>query len=98
MNIQKEQNGSELRVTLEGSLNTLSSPLLEEALADALDGIDRVVFDFSNLEYISSSGLRVLFGVQQALEGFGEVVIQDPNEAVLEILDFTGCTTILTVQ
>ena len=46
---------------LEGRLDTLTSPELE----DKLEGIERVVFDLEKLEYISSAGLRVLVGLAQ---------------------------------
>ena len=45
-----------------GRLDTNTSPDLEDAIA--LDGVSEVVFDFSELEYISSAGLRVLMTTQ----------------------------------
>ena len=55
MNINITKNGNELIVALEGRLDTLTSPDLEEELEDKLDGIKRLVFDLGGLEYISSA-------------------------------------------
>ena len=64
MNINKSQNGNELLVTVEGRIDTVTAPQFEqELIASQLETIDRLTLDFQNLEYISSSGLRVLMQV-----------------------------------
>ena len=64
MNINKSQNGNELLVTVEGRIDTITAPQFEqELMASRLETIDRLTLDFQNLEYISSSGLRVLMQV-----------------------------------
>ena len=68
MNINIIQNDKELTVSVEGRLDTLTSPELEEQLADKIDGFKKLIFDFSRLEYISSAGLRVLVGAAQAMD------------------------------
>ena len=68
MNINIIQNDKELTVSVEGRLDTLTSPELEEQLEDKIDGLEKLIFDFSRLEYISSAGLRVLVGAAQAMD------------------------------
>lgn len=67
MNINITRNENELTVALQGSLDTLTSPDLEEELEDKLDGIEKLIFDFTGLEYISSAGLRVIVGSAQVM-------------------------------
>ncbi len=61
MTIGKQQDGSKLTVSLQGRLDTATSPQLEGELHTALNGVGDLVFDLAELEYISSGGLRVLF-------------------------------------
>ena len=98
MKINKNQNGSALLVALEGRLDTTTAPQLEAALADSLDGIERLVFEFDKLEYISSAGLRVLLSAQKKMNKKGSMAIRHVNDTIMEIFDVTGFTDILTIE
>jgi len=98
MNIKKTQNGNKLTVALEGRLDTVSSPELEADLKNSLDGITDLVFDISELEYISSAGLRVLLSTQKIMNKQGEMSITGANEAIMEIFDVTGFVDILNIK
>ena len=90
MNINITRNGNELTVALEGRLDTLTSPDLEEELEDKLDDVEMLIFDFSGLEYISSAGLRVLVGAAQAIdENDGDMVIRNLSVPVRDVFDVT---------
>ena len=64
--VKKEQNGSELCVTLNGFLDTPAAGVLSEEMNGVYDGLTKLTFDFKGLEYLTSSGLRVLLAAQQA--------------------------------
>ena len=100
LNIKLEKEGSELRVALDGRLNSVSSKELTQELDDALDGALRVVFDFTNLEYISSAGLRVLLAVEQRMEQVGgeSVCVRNANETVRDTLEMTGFRGVINVE
>lgn len=98
MNIAKEQNGSNLKITLDGRLDTTTSPELESALQSSLDGITELVFDISALEYISSAGLRVLLSAQKIMNKQGSMVIRGADENIMEIFEVTGFVDILTIE
>ena len=95
MNIQKTLSGAALTVALEGRLDTTTEPKLEEELRD---GITRLVFDVEKLEYISSAGLRVLLAMQKLMNQQGEMVLQNVNEAVMEVFEVTGFSDILRIE
>ncbi len=63
--VKKEQNGSELLITLEGVLDTPATPDLIEALDGCYEGLTKLIFEFKVLEYLTSAGLRVLLDAQQ---------------------------------
>ena len=62
LKITKEQAGEVLTVRLDGDLNIKTSPQLEAELTNSLNGVKELILDFTNVEYISSSGLRVILG------------------------------------
>lgn len=98
MNIQKTVSGTTLTVALEGRLDTTTAPKPEEELRSSVDGITRLVFDVEKLEYISSAGLRVLLAMQKLMNQQGEMVLQNVNEAVMEVFEVTGFSDILRIE
>ncbi len=98
LNIKKESNESSLTVFLEGRLDTTTAPELEGELKDGLTGVTDLIIDFSNLEYISSAGLRVLLSAQKTMNKQGKMVVKNPSEEVKEIFDVTGFADILNIE
>lgn len=98
MNIVKSENGTELTLALEGRLDTTTSPRLEAELKRSISGVTRLVIDMKGLEYISSSGLRVLLSAQKVMNRQGEMRIRHANEMVMEIFDVTGFSDFLTIE
>jgi anti-sigma B factor antagonist len=98
MTINKNVNGTNLNVALEGRLDTTTAPQLDEELKASLDGIEKLEFDFTNLEYISSAGLRVLLSAQKVMNKQGSMVIKNVNDEINEIFEVTGFIDILTIE
>lgn len=97
MTINKEVNGSKLNIALVGRLDTTTSPELEEELKVSLADIRELVFDFAQLEYISSAGLRVLLATQKTMNKQGLMTVCNVNETVMEVFEVTGFVDILTI-
>ncbi len=97
MKINKNREGNVLGVAIEGRLDTTTAPTLEEELQGALDGISELNFDFADLEYISSAGLRVLLSVQKLMNKQGKMQIKNVNADIMDVFDITGFTDILTI-
>lgn len=57
MTINKISDGEKLTLAIAGRLDTNSSPKLEAELRQSVDGVTELIFDFSEVEYISSAGL-----------------------------------------
>lgn len=98
MTIEKKENGKELTLTLSGRLDTTTAPLLEAELKKSISDVEKLVLDFSTLEYLSSAGLRVLLAAQKVMNKQGEMVIQNVNETIAEIFEVTGFSDILTIE
>lgn len=98
LNISKVENGTELTFSLEGRLDTVTSPNLESELNSSLDGVDMLIFDMAQLQYISSAGLRVLLTAQKVMNKQGSMVVRNASDDVKEIFDVTGFSDILTIE
>ena len=98
LNIVKTVKDEELRVVLEGRLDTTTAPQLEAELKSSLPGVASLVFDLEKLEYISSAGLRVLLSTQKIMNRQGQMKLVHVNEIIMEIFEVTGFTDILTIE
>ena len=98
MNIEKIINENELTVVLSGRLDTTTAPVLEGELRRNIDGIQKLIFDFASLEYLSSAGLRVLLSAQKVMNKQGEMIVKNVNETISEIFEVTGFADILTIE
>lgn len=98
MTINKTLKATELTVALAGRLDTTTAPQLEVELKTSLTGVNSLVMDFAELEYISSAGLRVLLSAQKVMNKQGKMVIRNANETILEVFEVTGFTDILTIE
>ena len=76
LDIKKTVNGNELVIVMTGRLDTLTAPQLEEELSASIDSAENLVFDFSELEYISSAGLRVLLSAQKTKNASGSMTVK----------------------
>lgn len=98
LNINKTVENNTAAVSLEGRLDTVTAPELEKALVELIPDLTELKLDFTDLDYISSAGLRVLLAAQKAMNKQGSMTLTHVNEAVMEILEVTGFTDILTIQ
>ena len=88
-----------LDVSIEGRLDAVTSPELEEKLMPALDGIKTLVFDLAKLSVISSSGLRVLLSALKVMDSSGgTLTIKNASEDVRKVFRLTGFLEVLNVQ
>lgn len=99
MTINKTALDNALTIALEGRLDTVTSPQLEAELKSSLNSVSELVFDFAQLAYISSAGLRVLLSALKFMNAkHGSMTIRNANEDIMEIFDVTGFTDILNIE
>lgn len=99
MIINKEKKDNQLTLSLEGRLDTTTTPLLEEVVNKELDGVTKLIYDMKDLEYVSSAGLRMLLASQKKMNANkGEMVLINVQDQVKEVLEITGFLDILKVQ
>ena len=98
LNIIKTVENGKADVALEGRLDTVTAPELEQALSESLADLSELTLDFEKLDYISSAGLRVLLSAQKAMNKQGEMKLRNVGETIMEIFEVTGFSDILTIE
>ena len=98
LSIEKKIENGKAVFALEGRLDTVTAPGLEQTVKETLHDVNEVTFDLTKLEYISSAGLRVLLTAQKLMAGKGDMIVTNPNEIVSEVFEVTGFSDILTIQ
>lgn len=98
MKINKSINNETLTISVDGRLDTITSPELENEVTSSISGIKELVFDFNELDYISSAGLRVLLAAQKLMSEQGSMYITGCSEDILSIFEITGFSDILTIK
>jgi len=95
---QHKENGVAV-LTLKGRLDTLASPILEKKLCDLITETEcRFLVDFSQLDFISSSGLRVLLLVAKQLKCVhGKIILCGLHKNVKEVFDIAGFSQLFKI-
>ena len=76
----------------------MTAPELEEAVKSNLPKCDKMIFDFSNTDYITSAGLRVLVYAQRELMKKGGVEITGVNDSIKNVFTVTGIYKVLKIK
>lgn len=92
-------HGEQTIVELAGRLDTAATPEVREAIADIIQQKNDVVIDCKELEYISSSGLRVLLEAYKSLSAAGgSMKLTNVKPTVQNVLDMTGFSLFLDLN
>ncbi len=97
INTKKEKNATV--VSVKGRLDAVSSPLFEKELSGLMtEGGKDFVIDFSQLDYISSAGLRVILATAKKLkEKEGKLFLCSLQEMVREVFEVSGFSAIIPI-
>ncbi|MBQ1342290.1 MAG: anti-sigma factor antagonist, partial [Erysipelotrichaceae bacterium] len=91
----KLENGV-LTIGLIGHIDSNNAPAVEREITKAREEAApvNVIVDASELEYISSAGLRIILRLKK---DFPDLVVKNVSSEVYEIFDITGFTEMMTV-
>ena len=98
MTIKLINRGTEGELLLEGRLDAMTSPEAEEIFLQMTERFDNLILNMDKLQYISSAGLRVLKKTYMAaVKKSGTLTLNHVNKMVMEVLEMTGFTGLLTI-
>ncbi len=99
MQFAQEQAGDVVVVRLAGRLDSGTAPAAEARLAPLLGGTPHLAIDLSQLEYISSAGLRVLLVVAKRVQqAKGRVVLFGLAPKIREVFAISGFDRIFAIE
>ena len=98
MKAHADKNNSIMTVTVDGEINTLTTPELAKTVSD-LSGIKKLVFDLDLVPYVSSAGLRLFLSCQRTMKASGgDMLIRNCNEFMAEIFESVGYDRIMKLE
>jgi anti-sigma B factor antagonist len=100
MHIKSERlSRTSLALIPSGRLDTITVPQFERKIKQVGDDITELIFDFLDVTYISSMGLRVLLQTQKAMNESGrKLIIKNMNESVREVFEMTGFINLMVQE
>ena len=95
--VKEDEN---LIITIKGRLDAASSPVAGNAIKKIMqEDCSRILFNFSDLEYLSSGGLRVILEVAKKLKRKeGKLVLCSLNPFVKEIFVVSGFESLIPIE
>ena len=91
--ISADQRDGSVQLTLRGELDHATAPELEQLVNERIDAGDEVVVDLRALEFMDSSGIRVLVAAHARAGRVGTtlVIVRPPTgSAVAKIVEVSG--------
>ena len=87
-----QETDNQLIAVLSGEMDTTAAVEVEAALQPLFDSKGKdIVLDCTELEYIASSGLRILLNLLKKVKaGGGRVIMKNVNEVIRDVLELTG--------
>lgn len=94
----RKMNETSLYVKAVGKLDIDTAAEYGTKVMDALDDMNELVLDFSEISYIASIGLRVILELYQKMSKNGSMKIINVQESVLNVLKMTGFNKFLSIS
>ncbi|WP_405294710.1 STAS domain-containing protein [Methanobrevibacter sp.] len=98
MDLIKQYDEKELTIKVKDKIDTITAPDFENEIMDEMEKFDSLIIDFTDLEYISSAGLRVLVATGKKLKPQNIPYVIKVNDTIKEILVMSGFDKILTIE
>jgi anti-anti-sigma factor len=71
---------------------------MEELIPYKDQGLEKVVFDATNLTHLSSSGVRIIIYCKQKLSVSPEIVFVNCKKEIFDVLDIVGLCSFITFE
>lgn len=94
------ESGNQLIAQFIGRLDTAAAVQTAEDVKPLMEAANReIILDCSQLEYISSSGLRIFLSVRKEAATHGsKVIVRDINADIRQVFMMTGFISLFEIQ
>lgn len=95
-----QENGNQLIALFAGRLDTAAAIPTMEAVKPLLEAANReIILDCTQLEYISSSGLRIFLSIRKDAAAHGsKVIVRNINADIRQVFMMTGFISLFEIQ
>jgi len=98
LSVTKNQEGTKLTINPIGRIDTYTAPQFDDEVSSLLDGITELVIDFSQVEYISSAGLRLIVTWHKAMAAKdGKFSVCHIADTIYNIFSATGLVDFINI-
>lgn len=88
-----------LILKISGRLDAITTPSIEKKVFEHIhNGQTKLIIDFSELDYLSSAGMRMLLSMTKKLKNVGKLVLCSVNDNVLDVLKMSGFDRVLEME
>jgi anti-sigma B factor antagonist/stage II sporulation protein AA (anti-sigma F factor antagonist) len=93
-------NGTQTVIAIKGRLDTVNAPQFEKNIAEVIAGdMKNVALDCTELDYISSSGLRLFLTMQKTANAKqGRLSLKGMKEEIIEVFNMTGFSALFIFE
>ena len=100
MNTTITESGNQLIAAFSGRLDTAAAILTAEAVKPLLEAENKeIILDCTQLEYISSSGLRIFLSIRkEAAAHSSKVIVRNINADIRQVFMMTGFISLFEIQ
>lgn len=100
MFFEVEEKDGGMYATVSGRLDTPSAAKAQQEITPLLENADKLItLDCTNLEYISSSGLRLLLTIRkEATRKGGNVVVEHISDDIKKVFMMTGFVNLFEIR
>ncbi len=99
MDVKVEKEGQTVILTLHGRVDSAVAKGFEDAVLGGFEDGNKVIIDFSTLDYISSAGLRVILMAAKRLKASsGALHLCGMKPHIKEVFDISGFSSMLSIK
>ena len=99
MQITEVRENEVIRISVEGRVDTNTSPQLQDAILKSFQKVNQVVLNFEQCSYVSSAGLRaLLIGQKTANSKKGTMKLIHVPDILMSVLQMSGFDKILVIE
>jgi anti-sigma B factor antagonist len=97
--VQRVAGGTDSTVAIQGELDLATAPAVSRCVESIVtEGPTRIIFDFTDVTFMDSSGISVLMRAKHSLPDDGQIVIRQPRSAIRRVLTITGMDEALLID
>lgn len=97
MVIENAKQGDKLAIRLIGTLNYDSANDLKNFFSESYAGVNEMIVDMSEVDYISSAGMRVILEAELVMKKRGGIVFRHVRSTVMDAFKMSGFDRFLNI-